>query len=48
MEFDYTAAVVELWQSFVVGLVEVAVIVGIVEETFDYFVEQVSAVEVLD
>ena len=48
LELDYTAAVVELGQSFVVGLAGVAVIVGIVEETFDHFVEHVSAVEVLD
>ena len=48
LELDYTVDVVELGQSLVVTLVAVAVIVGIVEETFDYFVEQVSDVEVLD
>ena len=48
LELDCTVDVVELGKSFVVRLVEVAVIVDIVEETLDYFVEQVSAVEVLD
>ena len=48
LEFDYAVDVVALGQPFVVELVEVAVIADIVEGSFDYFVEQVLDVEVLD
>ena len=48
LELDYAVDVAELGQSFVVGLVEVAVIPDTAEETLDYFVEQVSDAEVVD
>ena len=48
LEFDFAVDVVVLGQLFVVELVEFVVGFGIVEGTFDYFVEQVLDVEVLD
>ena len=45
---DYSVAVVALEQPFVVEPVEDAVIVDIVEGSFDYFVEQALEEEVLD
>ena len=48
LELDSTVDVVELGLSFVVRLVEVAVITDTVEETLDYSVEQVSDAGVVD